>query len=48
MADVAAYSLAQSLVAESRRSSATNRKARHFPPILKLMDMRVTRFEYRP
>jgi hypothetical protein len=48
MADVAAYTLAQSLVAESRRSSATDRKARHFPPILKLMDMRVSRFEYRP
>jgi len=40
--------LAQSLVAESRGSSATDRKARHFPPILKLMQMRVSPVEYRP
>jgi hypothetical protein len=31
MADVAAYTLAQSLVAETRGSSATDRKARHSP-----------------
>jgi hypothetical protein len=45
MADVAAYTLAQSCLADS---GANRRKAQHFPPILKLMDMRVSIFEYRP
>jgi hypothetical protein len=45
MADVAAYTLAQSCLADS---GANDRKARHFPRILKLMDMRVGILEYRP
>jgi hypothetical protein len=45
MADVAAYTIAQSLVADLNANDA---KARLFPPILKLMQMRVSRIEYAP
>jgi hypothetical protein len=45
MADIAAYTLAQSLVANVE---VNNRKARRFRSILRLMDMRVSIFEYRP
>jgi len=45
MADVAAYTLAQSLIAGLRPN---NRKARNFKGVLETMQMRISRFEYLP
>jgi hypothetical protein len=45
MADVAAYTVAQSLLADL---NPKDKKARHFPAILKLMNMRSSRFAYTP
>lgn len=45
MADVAAYTLAQSLIAGLKPN---NRKARNFKGVLEIMQMRISYFEYSP
>ena len=45
MADVAAYTVAQSLLADM---NANGRKAHRFPAVLKLMQMRSSHLEYKP
>ena len=43
MADIAAYTAAQSLLADREPG---NRKARRFPPLLRLMAMKLVKFAY--